>query len=389
MLTGLIGAVDAPGAAFFSGQKATLGEIGWAVEPFDLAPRFDHFDEKFPLANHEDGGYVHMRKAILEGKTEHPVKGWMIYHQNPLASLLDESRTLEMIKQMDFIGVIDIQPSQTAWMADIILPEHSYLERLDPVWAPPDIRRAHATIRQPVVKPVHDSKSVLEIIQGIGKAIDKLHTFDPPIAEAFDFTIEEYVDAQVKPLGIDRATLMKEGIWLGEDKPVSYGALREGKATFKTPSGKFEFVSERFVRNGYPGLPPYESPKVENGKQRLVSGRHAWFTHTSNQNNAWLSSLYPENEAWIHPDVAQAKGIKSGDYVKVASSRGEVRIKALVTAKIRPDTLFICHGFGSNSGGQHISGGKGGADQVLMESAADEISDNQAMHETFVEVTKA
>jgi thiosulfate reductase/polysulfide reductase chain A len=389
MLTGLLGAVDAPGAVFFSSQKANLGELSWAIEPFDIAPRFDHFEEKYPLANHEDGGYVHMRDAILNGKTEHPVKAWMIYHQNPLASVLDQNKTLEMIRQMDFIGVIDIQPSETAWMADIILPEHSYLERLDPVWAPGDIRRAHVTIRQPMVKPIHDTKSILEIVQGIGSELDKRHEFDPPIAEAFDFTMEKYVEAQIKPLGIDLPTMLKEGIWLDEDKPVSYGALREGRTDFKTPSGKLEFVSERFERNGYPGLPAYEPPKVEAGKQRLITGRHAWFTHSSNVNNKWLNSLYPENEAWINPAVAKDKGIRSGDYVKVRSSRGSVRIKALVTPKIRPDTLFICHGFGSNSAGQTTSGGKGGADQVLMESAADEISDNQAMHETFVEVVKA
>ncbi|MBI5041722.1 MAG: molybdopterin-dependent oxidoreductase [Gammaproteobacteria bacterium] len=387
MLTGLLGAVDAPGAAYFGGDKAKLGSYSWAIEPVELAPKFDGFVEKFPLANHEDGGYVHMRDAILNGTAKNPVKGWMIYHQNPLVGVLDSNKTLEMMKQMDFIGVIDIQPSQTAWMADIILPETTYLERLDPVWAPASTP-AFMAIRQPVVATQGEAQPVLEIIKGIAKELDKRHEFETPITEAFDFTMEEYVDAQLKGTALDRAGLMKEGIWVAPTNGLKFGQFRSGEMTFKTPSGKLEFVSERFIRNGYPGLPVYASPREEPGKQRLITGRHAWFTHSFNQNNKWLNALYPENEVWINPAVAKEKGINDGEYVKVKSSRGEIRIKAKVTPRIRKDTVFICHGFGGEKGGQTTLAGRGGPDQVLMESAADEISNNQAMHETFVEVLK-
>jgi thiosulfate reductase/polysulfide reductase chain A len=387
MLTALLGAFDAPGACFFNGGKQKLGGIEWAIEPFDTEERFDQFEKRFPLANHEDGGYVSLRDAVVDGTSAHPVKGWMIYHQNPLSGVLEEGKTRKMMEQMDFICAIDIQPSQTAWMADIILPETTYLERLDPLWSPGGTRK-HVTIRQPVVAPQHEAKTVLEMIQGIAASLDQRHEFDPPLSEAFDFTIEEYVDAQLKKLPIDRKTLMKDGIWLAPEEPVAFGAFRSGKKKFKTPSGKMEFVAERFRRNGYPVLPEYESFETRRGEQRLVTGRHSWFTHSFNQNNTWLHDLYPENEVWINTELARQKAIVDGEYVKVRSSRGEVRIKAKVTPRIRKDTVFICHGFGGEAGGQTTLNGKGGADQVLMESAADEISNNQAMHETFVEVLK-
>ena len=188
---------------------------------------------------------------------------------------------------------------------------------------------------------------------------------------------------------MDRATLLEQGIWLEEEKPLVFGAYRSGKKPFKTPSGKVEFVSERFARNGYDPLPIYESPVEQSGKQRLITGHAAQFTHAANQNNPWLNALYPENEAWIHPSVAESKGIKDGDYVKVKSDIAEIRIKAKVTRRIRSDTVFILHGFGSSSGGQDLTHRKGGADQVLMQSAADTITNNQAMHETYVEITPA
>ncbi len=388
MLTALLGAFDAPGACFFNAGALSLGDLSWEIEPLDVAPRFDGFDEKsFPLAAHADGGYVHLREAALKGNGKNPLKGWMVYHQNPLAAVLDGNKTLKMMEQMDFIGVIDIQPSQTAWMADIILPETSYLERLDPVWAP-DGTRKYAAIRQPAVAPQFEAKPILDIIKGISAALDKKHTFDPRLSTAFNFTMEQYIDAQLKVLPIDRKTLIAQGIWLAPEEKTVFGEYRSGKKPFKTPSGKIEFVSERFKRNGYPALPVYEPPKEEKGKQRLVTGRHAWFTHSANENNPWLNALYPENEIWINPDLAREKGIQNGDVVKVRSRVGEVRIKALVTPRIRKDTVFMVHGFGSNSAGQTTVRGRGGADQIVMEAHADEISNNQAMHETFVEIVK-
>ena len=388
MLVGLLGGFDTPGALHFSYVKQKLGSFEWEIGPFETPERVDEFEKRFPLGNGEDGGYVSTRDAII-GDTEgaYPVKGWMVYHQNPLSSVLDESKTRKMIEQMEFICAIDIQPSQTAWMADIILPETSYLERLDPLFSPGATQK-YVSIRQPVIPPQHESRTILEIIHGIGVELDKRHQFETSIAEAFSFKMEDFVNAQLSELKIDLDTMKKEGIWVGPEHPLEFGKFRSGEKKFDTPSGKLEFVSERFKRNNYPVLPDYEPPKEETGKQRLVTGRHSWFTHSSNQNNQWLNDLYPENEVWLNTEVAGTKGIKNGEYVKVRSSRGEVTIKAKVTTRIRKDTVFICHGFGGTAGGQTTLKGKGGADQVLMESAADEISNNQAMHETFVEVLK-
>ncbi len=388
MLAGLLGGFDAKGALYMNGNSAKLGSFNWAMDPVDVSSRFDEFDKRFPLGNPDDGGYVHLRDTLLAGTGKYPMKGWMIYHQNPVAAVHDSNKTMEMIKKMDFICAIDIQPSQTAWMADIILPETSYLERLDPLWAT-SARQKFIAMRQPVVKPQHEAKTLLEMIKGIAPRLDKKHAFETPLTEAFNFTMDEFIDAQLKGAPVDRATLQRDGIWTEADIKYTIGDFRSGKKKFDTPSGKVEFVSERFARNGYPSLPSYVPPVEEAGKQRLVSGRHAWFTHTANQNNAWLHDLYPENELWINPDVARSKGIANGDYVRVKSEVGEARVKALVTTKIRKDTVFLCHGFGSDVAGQKLAYHKGASDQLLMKSHADVISNNQAMHETFVEVVKA
>jgi thiosulfate reductase/polysulfide reductase chain A len=388
MLMALLGAFDVRGGNFYNAGKVKLGAYDWEIEPFNIADRVDGFDENsYPLANHGDGGYIHLRDTILNDKGKYPIKGWMIYKQNPLAAVADSNKTLEMMKKLDFICAIDVQPSQTAWMADIILPETLYLERLDPIWNPGGAVK-YIGIRQPAVKPQGEARTLLEICQGLGEKLDARHKYETPIKDAFNFTIEDFIDTQLKPLPVDRESLSKTGSWFEPTKAPEMGQYRSGKKAFKTPSGKIEFVSERFRRNGYDPIPVYEAPVVEEGKQRLVTGRYAWFTHSTNQNNRWLNALHPENDVWINPDVAREKGIENGEYVRVKSKVSEITIKAYVTPRIRPDTVFITHGFGTNSAGQTTLYGKGGADQVLMESKADKISNNQALHETFVEITK-
>jgi thiosulfate reductase/polysulfide reductase chain A len=65
-----------------------------------------------------------------------------------------------------------------------------------------------------------------------------------------------------------------------------------------------------------------------------------------------------------------------------------VRIKARVTPEIRPDCVFMLHGFGKKSPWLKRVHGVGAADAVLLETAWDKVSGNAALHETFVKLEK-
>ena len=73
----------------------------------------------------------------------------------------------------------------------------------------------------------------------------------------------------------------------------------------------------------------------------------------------------------------------------VSSSVGTVQIKARVTEEIRPDCVFMLHGFGKKSKMQSLVYGKGASDAVILETAWDKVSGNAAFHETFVKVATA
>src|SRR6266581_4541465 len=378
ILNAIVGNWDRQGG-MVPNAKVELGELMFLPWDDPVAPRVDELDKNFLLAAKGDGVYLKLRENVLAGQP-YPVKGWMIYKQDPMSAIPEQEKTLQMLRQMDFVGVIDIQMSDTAWYADVILPESTYLERLDPVEMLGGIRPV-VLYRQPVVKPLHDTKPAFEIVQGLAKRLN--------LSQYFDYTMEQWIAEQVKPLPMDLPLdyMKKHGVYSPPQYP-KYGSTLSPDHRFVTKSGKIELLSERLREAGYDPLPVYHQPsQVPEGKFRLVLGRHAFFTHASTSNNPWLNSFSPENTLWIHPKPADSLGINDASLVEVASGVGSVRLKARVTPKIRTDCVFMQHGYGKRSPWLRLAN-SGGSDAQLIETAWDKVSGGAALHETFVKVRK-
>ncbi len=347
--------------------------------PFPQVPRVDEIQERHPLAAEGDGAYIDLRQAVLEDHP-YPVRGWMIYKQNPMHTLPDRRLTAAMFRKMEFVAAIDIIPSDSAWMADVILPESTYLERNDPLEefnAP----YPFIAVRQQVVPPLFNTKPNLEIMQGLGSRLG--------LAQFFDYDINAYRTAQLGPLGLSLADLQEKGVWTNRTGR-HYGATRTAEYRFRTPSGKIELANERLRRKDLDPIPRFVPPAAAPaGTLRLLPGKQAYFTHAANQNNAWLHELCPEGRLWINRASAAARGIADGDLVNVRSPIAVVRVKAWVTDRIRPDCVHLPHGFGQSSPGLKRIAGSGASDQDLIEPRTDRISGNAALHETFVSVEKA
>ena len=380
ILNAVVGAWDRPGGVV-PADKIALGEFLFFPWDDPTAPRIDEIEKSFPLAAKGDGAYLPLREHVLAG-APYPVKAWMVHKQDPLNALPDQTRTLRMLQQMDFVGVIDVQMSDTAWYADVVFPESTYLERQDPVAMLPGIKPV-VVMRQPVIQPLHDTKPTLDIVQGLAKRLD--------LARYFDYTIDDWIAAQAKELPIDRPLeyLKKYGAWMPEG-PRKFGTTLNAEHRFITKSGKIEIFSERLADAGHDPLPVYNRPaQPPPGQFRLILGRKAFYTHANTTNNPWLHAFAPENELWIHPSAAEMACVKHGELVEVSSGAGAVKLKAKVTQEIRPDCVFMLHGYGKRSRWQRLVHGDGGADVQVIETAWDKVSGNAALHSTFVKVQKA
>lgn len=349
-----------------------------------LAPWYDDVPSRLDAGSvaylgEKDGSWPIFRDRVLAAKP-YPVKGMLIYKQNVLVSVPDRAKTLKMMDQMDFICCIDITMSDAAWYADVVLPEATYLERLDPIESLGGIVPV-AVFRQPAIEAMFESKPNLWIMQQLAKRLG------PDIEEQFQFTMEEHIEHQVSQNPKILEDLKTRGVHFTRDQP-EYGKTA-GKR-LRTRSGKVEIFSEKYQQKGLDPLPVYIAPSsVPVGRYRLLVGRHAYFTHGTTSNNQLLNELMPENTLWLNTQEAARQGLRDGMRVTVKSPVGEQTLKLEVTDKIRPDCVYMAHGFGVLSQGLHTVYGKGGSDAALLETGHCPISGNAAMHETLVQIQPA
>jgi thiosulfate reductase/polysulfide reductase chain A len=357
-------------------------DIKVKAKPFD-PPFYDNNpEERIDMGRslmmfEEEGSFKHARDAVIEGKP-YPVKGFFTYKTNPMQTGANRRKTMEMINKLDFMISVDITMSDTAWMADLVLPAPSYLERLDPVTV---VQAASAgaclVSREPVVPALFESKPVFWIVSELAKRLG--------MGQFFNFTLEEYRQEQLKDWPKAKKAFKEDGVYY---IPGPYYGLHEGKV-FKTLSKKIELYNPRYAEKGTDPMPVYKPPReVPEGRFRMVVGRNAYITQGSSTNNTLLAELVPENELWLHPLPARKLSITQGDWVEVASAAGKGRLRVRVTEDIRPDTVYMESGFGVLSKGLSQVKGKGACIVEVLEDFTDRISGNMAMHETFVMIRK-
>jgi thiosulfate reductase/polysulfide reductase chain A len=377
IVNGLLGNWDKPGG-LLAARKVGLSGPELPEAPFYEDNPDDRADYgRAHMMFQEEGAFKHTRDAVIEQKP-YPIKGWFAYKINPLQSVANRSKTLQMIEKLDFVLTVDIVMSDTAWMSDLVLPAPTYLERQDPaVGLQGSSACACVVTRDPVVKPRYESKPVFWILKELAGRLD--------LAEYFDFTIEDYRRQQLKNLPDAERALRDDGVYYNPSK--LYGVY-EGRR-YKTLSKKIELYNKRYEKMGVDPMPVYRSPrKPPPGRFRMVVGRNAYFTHCTTQNNALLHQFMPDNSLWINPKAASRLGIKEGEIVQISSEAGKGTLKASLKEGIREDTIYMLSGFGVLSKGLTNIYGKGACMSEILVDYSDELSGNMAMHETFVKVER-
>ncbi|MCB8983334.1 MAG: molybdopterin-dependent oxidoreductase [Ardenticatenaceae bacterium] len=352
-------------------EGAGLGVPPQPPYPRVSAMRMDGVPWKYPLVPFKLGVFQELRNAMLS-EDPYQAHGWFISRQNPVQSLPDRGKTLEAMSKLDFIAVVDIFLNDTAWFADVVLPEASYLERYDPL----NVVGNKAFIRQPVIQPQGEAKSALWIYKELGKRLG--------LEDFFQYEDEEdYLRQQLAPLGVTLEDVREKG----------YAELPEEESdpfTWNTPSGKVELFSDTLDRAGFSAVPAWEEPpRPVDGQFYLLTGKVGQHTQFGTQNNQLLHKYEDEPRLWMNAATARELGLKDNDLVKVKSEIGEVNITLWATEAIRPDCVYLTPGYGHLSKGLTTGYGVGASDSVLHLSFTDPISGSQALSQTFVTVQKA
>ena len=342
MLNVLMGNVEAKGGMFF---KKGPGEVGrkpprkLTEQKFPPAdgPRLDRVgtpELPLPDPNH---GVPQMLTAAILNESPYPVKALFINRFDALKSIPDTAAMKAAFAKLDLIVAVDVNYSDSAWFADVILPESTYLERTDCVQQANGLK-PQLFYRKQAVAPRYDTREAAMIFKQLGERLG--------IGAFFPYSdIEDLVRWQLEGTGFSMQDLEAKG-FVAYGKDQIFWDRKDG-LKLKTPSGKIEFKSSLLEKAGFDSFPAYEPvPLPPTGQYRLVVGRMALHTHVSTQNNPYLNELFPENVLWINSAQAQRLGIKDKAMVEVSSTVGAGRIRAHVTDLIHPECVFMIHGFG-------------------------------------------
>lgn len=382
ILNALMGNIEAPGGIFFKKGAKDVGKkpLRKLVEqelPKVAEERCDGVGTpRFPTPDPAHG-VVQMLPDVILSENPYPVKALLVWRFDPMLSIPDYENNKKALNKLDLLVAIDIHFSETAWLADVILPESIYLERGDSIQEANGLKPS-LVIRNPAVTPRYDTKPGWEIMKLLAERLD--------MGQYFPYSsLEDLWAYQLEGTGITLKDFEATGV-VNLNKDPLYWDRKDG-IKFKTPSGKLEFVSSLFEDHGIPSFPPYEPvEQPAAGTFRLLIGRNVAHTHVSTQNNPLLNELVPENLLWINSGEAEKLGIKDEQMVEVSSSRGKDTIRAFVTDLIHPHAVFMLHGFGRKVPAQTRCCGKGASDTLLEENITDMVGGSPALQHVHVMV---
>ena len=147
--------------------------------------------------------------------------------------------------------------------------------------------------------------------------------------------IKEFNPGIYEQFGIKSWEELKKG-------PVKAKAVipyADGK--FQTPSGKYEFYSEKALELFGSALPKYLEVRKPYDKFRMTSPHSRWSLHSQFQNLEWMEELHPEPYVYINPDDAKAKMVEEGDTVAVFNKQGLLRLKVKLTDNVQSGTVLM------------------------------------------------
>jgi len=253
------------------------------------------------------------------------LKALYVVGENPVVSHPDTGHVRESLRTLEFLVVQDIFLSETAKLANVVLPAASFAEK-DGTFT--STERRVQRIRK-AIEPIGHSKEDWRITGEIAERMGyKGLTYS---------SAEEIMDeiASVTPIygGVSWDRLEDSGLqWPCWDRSHPGTQFLHETEFF---SGLGNFVPVDFK-------PPAEEPDEEY-PMMLTTGRLSFLFHTSTMTtkSPTLNIQVPEGYVEINPEDAKRLGIGEGERVRVKSRRGGIEIKPFVTPIVPRGTIFI------------------------------------------------
>lgn len=308
---------------------------------FDEYPVFHQFG-KYPPPY---GSSSLMADTMITGNP-YPIKAFMCSGGNPAVTFADTKRFLAGIKNQELVVVMDPMMTETANLADYVLPACTCFEESGIGGFPYGISycEPYIMLRKQVVKPLYESKPIWWIWSELGRKMGYEEYFpwnsDEEVADHF-FSTSGITMKQLKD--------NPEGVYFGTKEYEMYE-----KKGFATASGKIELFSARMEELGAHGTPVHVEPeqsKVRNPEivkeypEILLTGARTIEYIDAQMRDTSLRVVRPEAEAEINTVTADKYNIFDGEMIGIETPRGSIKMRAKVTPDILPGVISVPHGW--------------------------------------------
>ena len=329
----------------------------------------------------------------------YPINALFLFATNPLANHPAKEALASALKKVPLIVSFSPFLDESSAMADLILPDHTYLER----WQDDQVTHLAGftcfSVAPPAATPLHQTRNSADVLLQVAQALGGT------VAQNFPWKrFEDLLKQGVQGLYNSgrgyvvsapaeealRKVLERQGYWVPEFKDYEafwQALLQRGawwdptglplglKALLKTPSGKFEFYStalkqlvDRAVKKEgktnslvstlgadkpedllfLPAVTVQRPPQTESFPLRLNTYRLMSRPIGGGKNQPWLLEqpavhLYASWESWVelHPRTAADLGVKADDWVWVESAKGRVKLRVKFYSGTRPDVVHV------------------------------------------------
>lgn len=261
---------------------------------------------------------------------EDAVRTLLVMGSNPVVSAPDSNRLEGALSRLDSLIVIDPFMSETAELADVVLPCAQWAEETGTMTNV----EGRVLLRQASLEPPTGVKTDLEIIHMLASALGFGHKFSPESEVVFNELRLATRGARADYSGITYQGIRdRHGIaWpCNSDNPS--GTRRLFSQRFATEDGR-----ARLFGVDYKG--PAETPDAKR-PVFLITGRTLLQYQSGTQTRRVESLDCGGAFVELHPFLAAKLSISDGQPVRIASDRGEAVLAARITPDIRTDTVFI------------------------------------------------
>ena len=341
---------------------------------------------------------------------------------NPAYSDLNCGKSARLLKDekiVPFLVVLETHMTETAMLADLVLPAATYLEGWSLSIVPSLDKVPVINLRQPTVSLLSSAKALRSPNFDVGKLLE--FTFQPKgeAKEVGNFCLElarkiegnihkglpfentqEYVRDMISTLSdqeVDLQSLREKGLWISHTNHMPPRAER------------LEVSDERPREKGQTPLPTYQAIPAHGEMKThefVLTPFKSNVDTKGTENSKWAREILHENRLWMNKDKTSELGIKSGDRVRVTSSLGSINMRVLITHRIHPDSVALAEGLGHTAFGNVAQArkfrskdrdtqliwwskkGKGVNPNEIIEECIDPVGGGLASKDTVVQVHK-